>query len=120
MDIGWKSAVSERKEIVLATSSKDGRPRAIAVLSLGIVDNKILIGACLMQKALENIKENNRVSIVAKEGKHYFRIDGTAKVYPSGKYLDLAISKSNPPMPKSAILININEVVDLDDGKKII
>ncbi|MFH1833280.1 MAG: pyridoxamine 5'-phosphate oxidase family protein [Candidatus Levyibacteriota bacterium] len=116
----WKKALKERQAIVLATSSKDGRSRAIAVLSLGIIDNKILIGACLMKKTLENIKENNKVSIVANEDKHYFRIDGTASVYSSGKYLNLAISKSNPPLPKSAILVGISEVVDLETGKKII
>ena len=63
--MAWKDVLKERQNIVLATSSKDGSPRAIIVVSLGFIDDKLLIGACVMRKSLENIKENNKVSIVA-------------------------------------------------------
>jgi len=115
----WKDALKERQNIVLATSSKDGSPRAIVVVSLGFVGKELLIGACLMKKSLENIKENNKVSIVATKGNEYYRVDGTATIYPEGKYLDIAIQKSNPPLPKAAIFIDIKEVFDLDKGKKV-
>ncbi|PIP15056.1 hypothetical protein COY13_01295 [Candidatus Roizmanbacteria bacterium CG_4_10_14_0_2_um_filter_36_35] len=115
----WKHALREKQEIVLATCSKNGVPRAIMVISLGLVDDKLLIGACLMKKTLENIKKNNKVSLVTKYDKNYYRIEGEAKIYPSGKYFDIAYSKSSPPMPKSAILIEINEVFDLDKQEKI-
>jgi uncharacterized pyridoxamine 5'-phosphate oxidase family protein len=116
----WKDALQQRQEIVLATSSKNSDPRAIVVISLGIVDDKLLIGACLMKKTLENIKENNKVSIVAKYNKEYYRVDGNATIHSSGKYLDIAIKGSNPPLPKHAILIDIKEVFDLDKLKKIL
>jgi len=118
--MAWKDALKERQNIVLATSSKDGNPRAIVVVSLGFIDDRLLIGACLMGKSLENIKENNKVSIVAFKDNEYYRIDGVATIYPEGKYLDIAIKRSNPPLPKAAILIDIKEVFDLDKGKKIL
>jgi len=116
----WKDALKERQNIVLATSSKGGNPRAIVVVSLGFVDDKLLIGACLMKKSLENIKENNKVSIVVIKENEYYRVDGVATIYSSGRYLDIAIERSNPPLPKAAILIDIKEVFDLDKIKKIL
>jgi len=118
--MAWKDTLKDRQNIVLATSSKDGNPRAIVVVSLGFVDEKLLIGACLMGKSLENIKENNKVSIVAIKDGEYYRIDGVATIYSAGEYLDTAIKRSNPPLPKAAILIDIKEVFDLDKGKKVL
>ncbi len=70
--MAWKDVLKEREKIILATSSKDGEPRAIIVISLGFVDDKLLVGVCLMQRSLENIKENNKVSIVATKGNEYY------------------------------------------------
>jgi len=118
--MNWQNALREREKIVLTTSSKDGSPRAIVVTSLGFIDNKLLIGACLMGKSLKNIKENNRVSIVTFMKAGYCRIDGLATIFSNGNYLNIAIKRSNPPLPKAAILIEMKEVVDLDKGQKII
>jgi uncharacterized pyridoxamine 5'-phosphate oxidase family protein len=115
----WKKALAERQKIVLATSSKNNKPHAIIVISLGIIDEKILVGACLMKTTLKNIQENNHVSIVAENSKKYFRIEGKVEIFTSGKYFDLAHERSNPPMPKSSILIKINEVYDLNKNRKI-
>lgn len=118
--MSWKGALEERQKIILATSSKDGNPRAIVVVSLGFIDDKLLIGNCLMKKSLENIEENNKVSIIAIRENEYYRIDGTSVIYSEGKYLETAIKKSSPPLPKAAILVDIKEVFDLDKGKKIL
>jgi uncharacterized pyridoxamine 5'-phosphate oxidase family protein len=118
--MSWQEALKERQKIILATSSMVGKPRAIVVVSLGRVDEKLLIGACLMGKSLENIKENNKVSIVTFGENGYYRIDGLATIFNAGNYLDIAIKKSNPPLPKAAILIDIAEVVDLDKGVKVV
>jgi hypothetical protein len=117
--MGWKQTVEERQELVLATSSTDGIPHAIVVISLGLIDKKLLLGACLMKTTLKNIQKNNKVVIIAKANGEYYRIKGTADVHPSGKYFDLAYSKSNPPMPKAAITITIEEIFDLDKQVKI-
>jgi uncharacterized pyridoxamine 5'-phosphate oxidase family protein len=117
--MAYTDALKERNELVLATSGKDGNPHAIVVISLGYMEQKILIGVCMMKKSLENIKENNNVCIIAKNNKEYYRIKGKATIYSSGEHLDLAISKSNPPLPKQAILVDIKEVFDLDKCKNI-
>ena len=118
--MNWQDALRERERIVLTTSSKDGSPRAIVVTSLGFISDKLLIGACLMGKSLENIKGNNRVSIVTFTEGGYYRIDGLATTFSNGNYLDIAIKRSSPPLPKAAILIEIKEVIDLDKGQKIL
>lgn len=117
--MSWKQAVEERSEMVLSTCSNN-IPHAIIVLSLGLVDDQLLIGACLMKTTFENLKKNPKVSLVTKLDKEYYRIEGEVKIYPSGKYFDLAYSKSNPPMPNHAILVTINEVFDLGNQKKIL
>jgi len=117
--MSWRQTIKKGQEIVLATASKSGKPRAIVVISLGLVDGKILIGACQMKKSLKNMKENNRVSIVAKYDGEYYRINGIARIYSSGKYLKLALKRSEPPLPRKAILIKIKEIFDLDKLKKI-
>jgi hypothetical protein len=118
--MSWKQAIQERQGIILATSSKENIPHAIIVISLGLLSNKLLIGACLTKTSLGNIKNNNRVSLVAKYKNEYYRIDGQAKIYSTGKYFDIAYKKSKPPMPKSAIVIDIKEVFDLDKQKKLL
>jgi len=115
-----KKAISQGQEIILATSSKIGNPRAIVVISLGLFNKKLLIGACQMKRSLKNIKENTRVSIVAKYKNEYYRINGRAKIYSSGKFFEIALKRSEPPLPHHAITINIIEVFDLDKIKRIL
>jgi hypothetical protein len=115
----WKIALQKGHEIILASSSKKCNPRAIVVISLGFVDNELLIGACQMKITLENIRENNRVSIVTKYKNEYYRIDGNATIYSSGKYFDIALERSKPPLPKHVVVVDIKEVYDLDKLKKV-
>lgn len=115
----WKNAFELGKNIVLATSSKDGIPHAIVVTSKGFVEDKLLINACQMDTTLRNIRETNKVCIVASLDDQYFRIKGTSKIYSSGKYFDIAKTRNKPPPVKHAILVEIEEVFDLDKVKRI-
>jgi len=117
--MNWKTAVKERNKLVLTTVSAAGNPRAIVVISLGTIEGRILIGACLMGRSLENIKKNKKISIVTLQDK-YYRINGFATIFSSGNYLDIAVKKSSPPLPKAALLIQIKEIVDLDTGLKVV
>jgi len=56
-EIDWRKAFEEGEEIILATCSKDGIPRAIVVTSLGFYKDRLLIGICQMKKSFENLKE---------------------------------------------------------------
>ena len=118
--MSWKDTLEERKELVLSTCSKDCEPRAIVVISLGIVDDKLLIGDCMMKTTLKNMRENNKISIFSKDNGEYYCISGTVEIQPSGKYFDLATKKSNPPLPKNVLVIDIKEVFDLDKAEKIL
>lgn len=118
--MNWKNMLSKpRQEMFLSTGSKKGIPHNIAVLSLGLVDNKILIGVCIMKTTMKNLKENNKVSLAAKIDGKYLRIEGKAITKSSGKYLDKAIKMSNPPLPKKALLIEIKEIFDMEAQKKL-
>jgi uncharacterized pyridoxamine 5'-phosphate oxidase family protein len=117
----WKRAFKKGEEIVLASASKNGIPRAITVISLGFYKNKLLIGICQMKRTFENLKENNNISLVAMEkGKYYFRINGRSKIYSSGKFFNLALKRSKPPLPHHVLVVDIKEVFDLDKVKKIL
>jgi uncharacterized pyridoxamine 5'-phosphate oxidase family protein len=118
--MSWEQAVQERQEIFFATSSKEGKPHVIVVLSLGLVEKKVLIGACLMETSIKNIQNNNKVSFVVKYKNEYYRVEGLATIYSTGKFFDNAYKKSKPPMPKSAITIDVTEVWDLNNQKKIL
>jgi len=81
----WKQAFEKDKELVLVTASVDCRPNANIVVSLGFVDDKILIADCQMKTTIENLKENSNVCVVS----GYFKIKGTAEIFSSGRYFDL-------------------------------
>ncbi len=56
--MSWEKALQSGQEIVLATSSSEGKPHAIVVVSCGIMDGKLLIGVCQMKTSLKNLQEN--------------------------------------------------------------
>ncbi|MBU0530279.1 MAG: pyridoxamine 5'-phosphate oxidase family protein [Nanoarchaeota archaeon] len=112
----WKENFKEGKELVLATSSKECRPNANIVISLGFVDNKLLVADCEMKSTIENLKENNRICVIG----GYYRITGSVEIFSSGKYFDLCVQKNEEYDVKNAILISIEDVFDLDNMKKIL
>ncbi|MBU3964983.1 pyridoxamine 5'-phosphate oxidase family protein [Patescibacteria group bacterium] len=119
--MAWQDSLQQRRQIVLATSSKDGHPNAIIVISCGFIDGKLLIANCQMKSSFENIQKNPNVCIIGTNVKEYYRIKGVVSVFSSGKFFDAAVKKSSPNPPvKSAIVIDIKEVFDLDKGEKIL
>jgi predicted pyridoxine 5'-phosphate oxidase superfamily flavin-nucleotide-binding protein len=116
----WKDTLKEGQELVLATSSKDGKPHTIVVVSQGFVDKKLLLNVVFMKTTLENIKTNNKVSIITKFDSKYYRIEGNATFYTSGKYFDTAIDREKEFTIKGVLVIDIQEVYSLDPQKKIL
>lgn len=105
----WKSNFKKGKEITLATSSKDSMPNANVVISLGFVEDRLLVANCQMNNTIKNLKENKNICVVG----GYLRIKGTVEIFSSGKYFELC--KSTPDYKvNNAILITIKEVFDLD------
>ena len=113
--MSWKNNFKEGKEIILATSLKNGVPNANIVISLGFVDDKLLVANCQMSNTIKNLRENQNICVVG----GYFRIKGTVEIFSSGKYFDMCVQKSKGYSVKNAILITIDEVFDLDKVKVV-
>ncbi|NYZ80068.1 pyridoxamine 5'-phosphate oxidase family protein [Candidatus Micrarchaeota archaeon] len=117
---GWKDCFQEKKEIVLVTCSKKSVPNANVVVSLGFVDNKLLIADCMMKTTLKNLEENPKVCVIG----GYYRIVGDAEVLQSGKYFDIAakiLSNQDKTLKlKNAISISVKGVFDLEKSQKIL
>lgn len=113
--MSWKESFKEGKEIVLSTCSKDGKPNANIVISLGLVDNKLLIADCQMGNTIKNLKETKKICVIGE----YYRIKGDVETFSSGKYFDLCVKKNKKYGVKNAILVRISEVFDLNKIKKI-
>jgi len=118
MKTNWKNNFKEGKELILATSSKDGNPNANIVISLGFVGDKLLIANCLMKTTIDNLKSNHRISIVSDINK----INGTVEIFSSGKYFEVCVERSakiSSDEVKSAILVDIKNIFDLYKAKII-
>ncbi|EKE21169.1 MAG: hypothetical protein ACD_7C00319G0004 [uncultured bacterium] len=113
--MNWKENFEKGKELVLATSSIDNVPNANIVISLGFVDDKLLVANCQMNNTIRNLKENNKICVVS----GYYRIKGSVEIFSSGKYFDLCSGDSGDYEVRNAILITINEAFDLDKAEGI-
>lgn len=110
----WQDNFKEGREIVLATCYGN-KPNANIVISLGFVDNKLLVADCQMKNTISNLTKNKKICIVG----GYFRLVGDVKIFNSGKYFDVAAKKSPDYKVRHAILMTIREVFDLDKQKKL-
>lgn len=117
--MGWKELLQQGKEVCLSTSSSKGEPNAIVVISLGMIDGKLLLGACQMVGTLSNIRENPLVCVVACSGDEYYRIKGRATLHASGRYFDSAQARNDGPAVKEAIVIEVDDVFDLDKATPV-
>jgi hypothetical protein len=112
----WKNNFKAGKEIILATASKKGIPNANVVISLGIIDNQLLVADCQMNNTIKNLTKNPNICVLG----GYFRIIGKAKIYDSGKYFNFCVLKNKDYVVKNAILIKIKNVYDLNKRKIIL
>ena len=114
--MGWEENFKEGKEVVLATCSKKGKPNANIVISLGFVDNKLLVADCQMKNTIKNLKNNPKICIVG----GYCRLLGKVEILDSGKYFDICVEKSRGYKVRHALVIEAREAFELDQGKKLI
>jgi predicted pyridoxine 5'-phosphate oxidase superfamily flavin-nucleotide-binding protein len=116
----WQENFNCGSEIILATSSHKLKPNANVVISLGFVDNRLMIADCQMVTTLNNLKENPQVCVISK----YFKICGIAEILLSGRLFDKCVeivsTQDSSLVVKNAILITVKEVFDLEKVKKII
>ena len=110
----WKDAFQEGKERVLATEL-EAVPNANIVISLGLVEGKLLIADCQMQTTIRNLKKNPKVCVIS----DYLRLSGNAQVFDSGEYFDLCVKKTPDYTVRHAILIHIEHIFDLDKVQSV-
>lgn len=112
--MNWKESFEEGKELILATCSKDCKPNANIVISLGFLDGKLLIADCQMKTTIENLKQNNKICVIG----GYYRIKGTVEIFTLGKYFEICasiVSKQDKTLKmNNAIIVSIDEVFDLE------
>lgn len=118
--MSWKNAFQKGQELVLATCSKDNIPNANIVLSMGIIDNKLLVADSQMDTTLKNLQDTKKICIFTKKDNKYYKVKGEAEIYNSGKYMDICNQSDKKYPTKNAILVTIKEVFDLDKAKKIL
>lgn len=108
--------LNRRKIVILATSSLDGKPRAIFVEVNQAGENKIIITDNEMEITRKNLLENKNVFISAFEDDHRYglKIAGEAEYHTKGEYFDFVRnSETNKNYsPKGAIVITIKEIVE--------
>jgi hypothetical protein len=111
--MSWKENFKEGKELILATCSKSRNPNANIVISLGFIDNRLLIADCQMRTTIENLKENKKIVVIG----GYYRIIGSVEIFASGKYFNICAEKNKGYKVKNAILVDIEKVFDLNKQK---
>jgi predicted pyridoxine 5'-phosphate oxidase superfamily flavin-nucleotide-binding protein len=116
----WKDAFKKGQELVFATCSVDAKPNANIVISLGFVDDKLLVADSQMDTTLKNLKSTRKVCVVAKNKGEYYRIKGSVEIFDCGKYFDICKKADKDFVPKNAVLVKVEEVFDLDKVKKIV
>lgn len=108
--MSWKQNFEKGKEVILATSSREKTPNANIVISLGFIEDKLLVANCQMNQTIKNLEENKNICVVG----GYYRIKGEVEIFSDGKYFEICKNNSDGYEVKNAILIKIKEVFDLD------
>ena len=118
--MAWEDAFKKGQELILSTCSSDAKPNANIVISLGFVDDKLLIANSQMRTTLKNLESTKYICVIARNNGEYYRLKGTVEIFDCGKYFDICKKADKEFPPKNAVLITIKEVFDLDKVKKIV
>ena len=113
----------------VATATADGVPNVVPIGNIKPLDNKtVIIADSYMMKSRVNLEKNPKMAFVMHDAAKYpYQFKGTVKIFTSGEYYDEVVKwvKETAPLapkPKSAIIINIEEIYSVkvgDAGKKI-
>lgn len=108
--------LSRRGVVVLATSSLQGKPRAIFVEINQVEGDRIIITDNEMVTTQKNLLENKQVALLAfeKDYSYCLKILGKAEYFTKGKYFDFIknLEANKDFSSKGALVITINEVTE--------
>ena len=110
------NAIKNNDLFYVATCSTEQAPNVVPIKCLKwIGNNKVLVADNFMKKTKQNILDNFNVSFVVKEVRKYpFQFKGKVKIYTEGHYFDEIIKMVEKYKPKSALVIEINEVYSVN------
>jgi uncharacterized protein len=118
-----KEAFLKMKVFPVATAAKDGTPNVVPIGVVELVsDDTIWITDNFMNKSLENLSANPKISLYVwgPEIKGRFQIKGQVTIRTSGKEYEemkAKINAKNPAMPaRSLIIVKITEVFECQPG----
>ncbi|HCX45376.1 TPA: hypothetical protein DGT35_02115 [Patescibacteria group bacterium] len=104
--------IIEENPLALATINKKGEPDIIAVASVKLKDNKIIITDNYMKTTIENIEYNPNISLVGWNKKmEGYNIRGIAEYFIKGAWIDYvkSIPENKDEPCKGAIVIEIKQ-----------
>jgi predicted pyridoxine 5'-phosphate oxidase superfamily flavin-nucleotide-binding protein len=114
---GMKNMI-ENNAVGFATVDSSGKPHNIAVGFVKVVsDNELIISDNYLEETIENLKENNNVSLVVwrrdwEENCIGYELKGIAQYFTEGEWIDfikkIPINEGEPC--KGAIKIKLNNV----------
>ena len=103
-----------QKIVVLATSSKEGTPRAIFVEVNRAENDKIIITDNEMKSTRDNFLENKNIFLLAFENDYSYclKIKGVAEYHTKGEYFEFVKSSdfNKDRSPRGALVVNIEEI----------
>lgn len=107
--------IIENNTIALSTC-KNNEPYVIAVSCVKVTsETELIITDNFMKTTIDNIKQNNNVSLAVWNDNLGYQIRGLAEYYTLGKYLDYVQKiPENKGMPcKGAIIVKVNNIKKL-------
>ena len=118
--MSWKKIFQKGQELVLATASKNGEPNANVVESLGFCDGKLMVIDVVMNRTIKNLRANPKICVYGASRGKYYRLTGAVRLVTSGKYFDWCVKYSKGYKVRTAIIIKVKSVFDLEKMKKVL
>ena len=109
--------ILEKIPLYIATADSEGKPHVIAVACVKVIDDKkLLITDNYMKTTRKNIISNGKIEVLVYDRKWKgYRINGKARYYDSGKWLEFVKKmKENKGHPaKGAIIVDVGKIEKL-------
>jgi len=120
-----RSLLDETAIWVLASADNSGMPNAVPIFFTKILDNgNLLLVDNFMNKTLENINQNPRVSVSVWKDKEGYQFKGTAAVESSGANFEQGKELAKDRNPKGVVVVALTSVYTTapgpDAGKKLL
>lgn len=106
--------IIEHNPVVLATCTPEGKPNAIAVAGVQVVDeHTLLVTDVFMNQTLKDIKNNSTMTLLAwNKDMNGYKMLGKARYFDNGAWLDkVKLLPDNKDLkPKGALLISVVKI----------